>query len=170
MGFMRYSSLFNRLTARAGLFLAGAAAAAALAGALVAQYGFALHPCDLCLYQRYPYALIALVAFPAAIWVKRPGVQRALLLLCGLLFLADAGIAFYHTGVEFGWFKGPDACSATDAGEMTLEEMRAAIMNAPLVSCGQAMAYFFGLSMAAWNTIFAALMSALVLCVWRKKL
>ena len=40
-----------------------------------------------------------------------------------------------------------------------LEELRAEIMNAPLVSCSQAMVYILGLSMAAWNMIAALIAS-----------
>ena len=76
-------------------------------------------------------------------------------------------IACYHTGVEYGWFKGPDACSNT-GGEMTIEEMRAAIMAAPLVTCDQAMAYIFGLSMAAWNAMMAFAAGAATLFRLRK--
>lgn len=127
-----------------------------LAVALVAQYGFGLHPCHLCIYQRIPYAIILLISLLGAVLVKNWRGRYMIAALCALLFLTDAGIAGYHAGVEKGIFKGPDSCSSDGGGE-TLEEIRAAIMNAPLVSCAQAMAYFFGLSMAAWNMIAAML-------------
>jgi len=135
-----------------------AAAAGALAFALIAQYGFGLHPCELCLAQRYPYALIIAIAALAFFRVKSPKMAWQLAFLCGLLFLVDSGIAFYHAGVELHWFSGPTACtSSTGAGE-TIEQLRAAIMNAPLVACDQAMASFMGLSMAAWNSLAAAIL------------
>ena len=125
-----------------------------LGSALIGQYGFSLYPCDLCIYQRYPYAAIVAIGLAGWFFVKSRVLLLWLVALCALLLFADAGIAFYHTGVEYGWFKGPDACSNT-GGEMTIEEMRAAIMAAPLVTCDQAMAYIFGLSMAAWNAMMA---------------
>lgn len=149
--------LLATLTYRKILGFQLVASALILSSALVAQYGFSLYPCELCLMQRYPYVGVMLVSCAALLFAKTPRSRLFALLFCVLLFALDAGIAFYHTGVELDIFKGPDACSSTSSGEQTLEEMRAAIMNAPLVSCKQAMAYFFGLSMAAWNGLAASL-------------
>ena len=149
------------LTHRRILGMQALAAAAALCLALIAQYGFLLHPCELCVLQRYPYAVILAVALLAALAVKSPKMQLVFILACTMLFALDASIGFYHTGVEMDIFKGPDACSNTAGGEQTLEEMRAAIMNAPFVSCKQAMAYFLGLSMAAWNGLAASIFTLL---------
>ena len=148
--------MIKYLSYRNILLLQALAAVFTLSAALAAQYIFHLHPCELCLLQRYPYALIAAVGVLAALLVKSTKTQLIFVLLCTLLFALDASIAFYHTGVEMDIFKGPDACSNSSDGEQTLEEMRAAIMNAPLVSCKQAMAYFLGVSMAAWNGLAAS--------------
>jgi len=146
-------NILKALTYKKILLLQALAAAIALGSAFVAQYGFSLFPCHLCLLQRYPYGAIIALGLLAA-W-RKPTVFFVLLLT--LIFAVDASIAFYHTGVELDIFKGPDGCSAGDSGEQTIEEMRAAIMNAPLVSCKQAMAYFFGMSMAAWNGLYASI-------------
>lgn len=152
------------------LFAVAAFSAAMLAGALTGQYGLGWHPCDLCIMQRYPYAAIIAIGLGAGFFLRSARAQWWVLLLCIVLLWVDAGIAFYHTGVELEWFKGPDACSNADSGEMTLEEMRRAILNAPLVSCSQAMAYVMGLSLAAWNTIFASIMAVvLMVCAVRLK-
>jgi disulfide bond formation protein DsbB len=128
-----------------------------LAVALIGQYVFKLHPCDLCIYQRIPYVVIAAIGVLGAFLVKHRRLQYAIAVICSLLFLLDAGIAGYHTGVELEIFKGPTACSSDSKTVQTIEEIRAAIMNAPLVTCAQAMIYVLGLSMAAWNMIAAML-------------
>lgn len=153
-----FQHFLSRFNYRKLLLLQALAAALILGGALVSQYGFKLYPCELCLLQRYPYAGIIAVALLAVLFLKRPRYQLYSVLFCVALFAATAGIAFYHTGVELDIFKGPDACSsgASSAGQ-SIEELRAAIMAAPLVSCKQAMAYFMGLSMAAWNGLAASL-------------
>jgi len=148
-------ALFLPTTLRAQLRLCVGLAATALSLALISQYGFHLHPCELCLYQRYPYAAIIALGMVGMFIVKSPRAKLFFVYLCTLLFFVDGGIAAYHSGVELDIFIGPDACSSAQTGEQTLEEMRAAILGAPLVSCKQAMAYFFGLSMATWNMIFA---------------
>jgi len=126
--------------------------------ALVAQYGFGLHPCELCLLQRYPYVAIIILGLLGAVFAKTPRTLWILAVLCGLLLLAETGIAFYHAGVELGWFPGPSACTSNASRGETLEEMRRELMNAPLVPCNQPMLQVLGISMAGWNALIAALL------------
>lgn len=130
-----------------------------LSAALIGQYGFGLYPCHLCMYQRYPYAVIAAIGVLARLFVRSARLLTLACWLCVLLFAVDAGIASYHAGVEWGIFPGPSGCSSSGSTAQTLEELRAEIMNAPLVSCAQAMAYVFGLSLAAWNALAASFMT-----------
>lgn len=151
------------------LLMLAAFSALLLSGALAGQYGLGWHPCELCLLQRYPYVAIFALALPGALLLRSPTWQRRLVWVCLLLLAADFAIAAYHAGVEWGIFKGPDACSSDTQGGQTIEAMRAAIMNAPLVTCQQAMAYIAGLSLAAWNALAAFAMLALGLNAMRRK-
>lgn len=153
---MKINSIISKISLRSALFLCALFSFLMLAIALIGQYGFGLHPCDLCIYQRIPYIVIIAVGLIGGLLVKSQKMRYALLIICAVLFLVDAGIAGYHTGVELGVFKGPTACSSDSSGVKTLEELRAEIMNAPLVTCSQAMIYVLGLSMAAWNMIAAS--------------
>jgi disulfide bond formation protein DsbB len=89
--------------------LAGAITAltalAALAVAYVAQYVLLLMPCELCLWERWPYRIVAALGVLAALLPRRPA--RAVLGLAALALLAGAGIAGLHVGVEFGWWNSP---------------------------------------------------------------
>jgi disulfide bond formation protein DsbB len=165
---MIFAAAIDKLSPKRLLLLAAGFSLAMLAAALVAQYGFHLNPCHLCLLQRYPYAAIAVLALLAA-WRGSPKIQLYALFACAALFFTDAAIAFYHTGVEYHWFPGPSGCTNTATGAETLEEMRAQIRNAPLVTCDQAAAYFFGLSMAAWNFLAATGAGAATLCAALRK-
>jgi disulfide bond formation protein DsbB len=143
-------------------------AAAALGGALISQYAFGLRPCELCLLQRYPYvAIIAIGLAGLALQRRWPRLRAPLGWLIVGLFLLDGGIAAYHVGVEQGWISGPDACSGTTTAQ-TIEELRAQIMGAALVSCKQAAFMFLGLSMAAWNLLYALAGTAYVAYVTKK--
>lgn len=131
-----------------------------IAGALIGQYGFGLHPCHLCILQRIPYGLAAVLGMLALLWPAWRAHMRWVLAVASVLWLADAGIAFYHVGVEQGWWHS--GCTAKTGG-MTLEELRAAIAASPLVSCNQVAFHFLGLSMAGWNVLYGlgcALMGA----------
>jgi disulfide bond formation protein DsbB len=150
------------------LLAAAAASGAMLAVALVAQYGFGLQPCELCMLQRYPYVAVMGIGLLAAALGKSRRLLAGAAVLCGLLFWLDAGIAGYHAGVEAGVFAGPTACSGSGKQGQTLEEMRQEIMNAALVSCDQPMLHVLGLSMAAWNGLAALALGAGVFAALRR--
>lgn len=131
-----------------------------IAGALIAQYGFDYPPCKLCLYQRYPYfAMMGMGLF--AVFFLRDRPLPALLYVGILCCLASASVALFHTGVESGWWAFESACIPEIGVADSLNSLKDSILRAPLVSCDQAMVYFLGLSMAAWNIIYG-----LIACVF----
>jgi disulfide bond formation protein DsbB len=125
-----------------------------LLGALVAQYGFAYAPCELCLFQRYPYAAMFLLAGFA---LYKPERSRIMLDIAGGLCLISAAIGLFHTGVESGWWVYESGCIPEIGQAGSLDTLRDSIAKAPIVACDQAMLYLFGLSMAAWNVAYGLL-------------
>ncbi len=145
----------------AGL-LAVMAAGLALMLALISQYGFDLYPCLLCHYQRW--AQIGALGFGVlAVLAARGWAGRWLAGLAALGFLASAAIAFFHVGVEAGWWQGMSGCSAPSfGGGMSREDIKQAILNAPVISCDEVPFRFLGLSMAGWNLVYSLAASGLV--------
>src|SRR5437016_2655204 len=93
------------------------ASAIVLGAALLSQYWGGLAPCELCLLQRWPWAVaiaISLVALIAGRRALLPWVALGL----ALVFVLGGTIAFYHVGVEQHWFAGPSACTASGGGAM----------------------------------------------------
>jgi disulfide bond formation protein DsbB len=123
-----------------------------IAGALLSQYGFGLKPCDLCIWQRIPYFVII---FFALISVIKPNLKLFLISTVIIIhaFLIDAGIAFYHVGVEKHWWIHGDCASTLDMSSM--EALRKSILSTPAVRCDEVQFEFLGLSMAGWNFIYA---------------
>ena len=134
-----------------GLLAAGITGAVALGAALLSQIVGGLHPCEICLWQRYPYAAIIVIASVGFFLPVR--LQRLALGLCVLLLLTEFGLALYHAGVEQHWWVGP-GCSSADA-PTSLDALRASIAGAALVRCDVPGFTFLGLSMAAWNALYA---------------
>jgi disulfide bond formation protein DsbB len=128
------------------------ASAAVLGGALVFQYVVGLRPCELCLYQRWPYDGAILIAL-AALVAGRRALTSAALGLCALGFLVGAGLAFYHVGVEQRWFAGPAACTGAPAAATTAEELRKQLLAEPVVRCDEPQWSLFGISLAGWNLL-----------------
>jgi len=135
------------------LMILGAISVAALTAALISQYVFDMHPCYLCLWQRIPYAVVILLAVLGVVATKIMGAKYGAfnIALCGIAFLINSGIAFYHVGVEQGWFSS--GCTFGDLAGLSPEEIAEAIANAPSVSCADIPFELFGISMAGYNVL-----------------
>ncbi len=133
-------------------------AAGSLGLAYTAQYVFGLEPCILCLYQRVPFAIAGVLAMAALFLAPR---RRAMAIaLCGLVFFVNAGIAFYHTGVEQHWWASAAGCGDAGGGAMTLEKLRAALLSKPAKACDEVDWTFLGISMAAYNVPYSLALAA----------
>ena len=77
----------------------------ALGVAYFAQYVLLLTPCELCLWERWPYRVVAVLGVTAALC--KPRMARWVLMLAGLVMLGDVAIAGLHVGVEFNWWNSP---------------------------------------------------------------
>jgi disulfide bond formation protein DsbB len=140
---------------------------AALCVAWLAQYGFGLAPCHLCLLQRDAYwAAIALSVIAIALGA-RSKYRRPLVGLIGLAFLVGAGIALYHVGVEQKWWEGAESCVGAMTG-LTGADLENAIMNAPITRCDEAAFEFLGLSMAGYNGLLYLALAAFTFWGFRR--
>src|SRR5712692_1537075 len=122
------------------------ASAAIVGSALLFQYVGGLEPCELCLYQRWPYyAAVAILAI--ALLSRSAAVMRAIVALCAVLFLAGTALAFYHVGVEYHWFAGPTACTGSSLGATSIEELKAQLLARQPVNCDEPAWRLFGVSL-----------------------
>ncbi len=142
--------------------LATLGSTALLAGAFAFQYIGGLAPCQLCLEQRWPHAAAVLIGIIALILAKGP--LARLLAVCGAIAAAaTAGLGLYHTGVERGWWPGPDTCSAGgNIADLSSEDLLNQILAAPVIRCTDVAWQMFGLSMASWN----AVLSLALVVIW----
>jgi len=138
----------------------------ALICAYIAQYGFNLQPCILCLYQRIPFFLIiAIVAL--AVISKNKKFQHITFYLCLIGLMTNVVIASYQVGVEKKIFHGPDSCSANQSlNEITdIDQLRETLMKTKAVRCDEPQFFLLKLSMAAWNAIFCAMLAGAMLLI-----
>lgn len=135
-----------------------AAAAAMLAVAYIAQYGFGLFPCQLCYVQRVPYFMVVVFGGMALMPALDSRTRRVVLFhLVGLLLL-EAGLAAYHAGVEWHWWAGPTTCTGPGTPN-TIQDLLTALSKPPPPSCDKPAFVFAGLSMAGWNAIAALILA-----------
>ncbi len=127
-------------------------AIASLAFAYFTEYVLGYVPCKLCLYQRAPFfGVIGVMIY--ALLSRRESFKKYLIALAAMLFFGNAALAFYHAGVEWKFFEGPETCSHASEAQ-TLEDLKAELDNAPLARCDEPAFRVFGLSMAGWNSLW----------------
>jgi len=147
------------MTARGSLVIASAGSAAILVSALGSQFIGGLSPCPLCIWQRWPHVAAVVIAVAAVTVLWRH--TRPLAVLGMLAMLIGAGLGLYHTGVERGWWEGPDTCTSSDITNLSTDQLLAQIMSAPLVRCDEVQWDLLGLSLASWNAVISLGLAAL---------
>jgi disulfide bond formation protein DsbB len=135
---------------------------ALLVGALGFQYLGGYPPCSMCYWQRYGHIAVMALAWLALLPTGR-SVRLAFLSLAGLALLVTAGLAVYHVGVEWKWWTGPSACTASSFGARTVEEAKRLLRMTNMVRCDEIPWSLLGLSMAGWNAVFSAALGGWVL-------
>lgn len=115
-------------------------------------------PCELCVKERIPYyaafALAPLAAFAAQ--AGRAGLARSAFALMALLFLADAALSIYHSGVEWKLFPGPSDCSGALSTAGSMDDFMKQLKSVKVVRCDEPAVYALGLTLANWNVVITA--------------
>ncbi len=136
----------------------------ALALALMAQYWGGLQPCVLCVYQRYAHGAAGGAGLIALALAAQPAARQLSTGLGGLALLAGAGIAAFHVGVEQHWWRGTDGCHSPGFdSDLTIDELREAMLGTSFVPCDEIPWELFGISMAGYNLLFSLALGVAVL-------
>ena len=129
-----------------------------LVSAFIIEHQLDYEPCKLCLYQRIPYFLSMLLIIKM-LCIKK--YERVTLLVLFLVFISSAALAFYHFGIEQGFFSESLACTAGDLSETYSKEQLLEQLKQNTISCKDVSIRIFGLSLAAINTIFSLTLSVI---------
>jgi disulfide bond formation protein DsbB len=115
--------------------LAGAALAAlALGTALGSERFLHLIPCALCYLERWPYRFAIALGLLGFFLPRRPAAAACVLML--MAYVAAAGTAFLHVGVEQHWWKSPyPECTALDLRGLSPAERLVRMPLTPSKSC-----------------------------------
>jgi len=118
-------------------------------------------PCALCLQQRWAYYFslpilgliwLRMITLKADIDVVRWG-----LIAVTIAMVINAGVGSYHSGIEWGWFEGPDACSSGAGLSGGLPDLS----KAKVINCSDAQWRLLGLSFAGWNVVASAVIAGI---------
>ena len=130
----------------------------AVTSALIIQYWLDHEPCKLCLYQRIPYFLSMLLIIKI-LFIKK--YEKITLLILFLVFMSSAALAFYHFGIEQGFFNESLACTAGDLSKTLSKEELLQQLKQNSTTCKDVSFRILGLSLAAINTIFSLILSVI---------
>tara|TARA_B100001123_G_C14986051_1_gene897646 strand:+ start:95 stop:577 length:483 start_codon:yes stop_codon:yes gene_type:complete len=129
-----------------------------LISAFIIEHQFGHRPCKLCLYERIPYFLSILLI--GKILLTR-GYEKITLLILFLVFACSAILAFYHFGIEQGFFKESLSCTAVNFSENLSKEDLLKQLEQNSVSCKDISFKILGFSLATINTIFSVTLSVI---------
>ena len=129
-----------------------------LISAFVIEYGLDHQPCKLCLYERIPY-ILSLLLIVKILFVKK--YEKITLFALFLIFVASTVLAFYHFGIEQGFFSESFVCKAEDLSAALSKEQLLEQLKKNRVSCKDVSFRVLGLSLATINTILSFILSVI---------
>jgi len=139
-----------------------------IVAALLFEHVGGFRPCELCLIERKPWYFAAPGGFLALFALKqgRSGFTQLLLGVMAVLFILNAGLAFYHSGVEWKWWLGPSSCTGdalSALGGGGVGNFLDSLNDIQIVRCDEAQFRLFGLSFSGYNTLMSAAMALIAL-------
>jgi disulfide bond formation protein DsbB len=149
---------FGLTQPKAALLLLASISALTLLAVFTLEYLGGLAPCQMCIWQRWPFAILFVLGLAGAASSPRLAVILAVPVL-----IVSIGLAGYHVAVEEGWLALPAGCAA-GADASSVAELKALLAEAP-PSCDQVDFKFLGLSLAAWNLTLSTVLAAFALFV-----
>jgi disulfide bond formation protein DsbB len=134
---------------------------ATILGALGSQFIGGLQPCELCLEQRLPYYWgLPLLALVLLLWNRLPlPVWYLAMAIVAALFAWGTYMGGFHSGVEWGFWPGPTAC--TGVGESLSMDMLDNLQ--PVIGCDVVQFRLLGISLAGYNALVSLAVVALLI-------
>ncbi len=126
--------------------------------AFIIEYKLGHQPCKLCIYERVPYLLSILLVIKILLFKNY---EKITLLILSLVFIFSSGLAFYHFGIEQGFFKETLACATENLSETLSKEEILDQLKQNTIGFKDVSFKILGFSIASINTIFSILLSAI---------
>ena len=118
--------------------------------AYMIEYGLGHKPCKLCIYQRFPYIISILLVLSILLFKKNVKIH---LLILAIISLVGSILAFYHFGIEQGFFNESIICETQSLQEGLSKQDVLKQLKQNTLSCKNVNFTLFGLSLASINAI-----------------
>ena len=126
----------------------------ALASAFFIEYILGHQPCNLCILERIPYLLAIIII---TLNYKFSHIEKHLILLLILIFLAATILSLYHLGIEQGFIEESLVCDLKNGSNLLSKEDILRQLQEKNVSCKDVTFKILGLSLTSYNIIISIL-------------
>ena len=136
--------------------------------ALFIEFFLKVKPCILCIYQRYPYYIIALLSL---IYFLKKDLKIFLILLIILTSLASIILSTYHVGIETGLIEETTSCKTSLNNNLSKDAILKQLESNLASSCKEVNFKLFGFSLASINIILSLILTTIYykIYLWMKK-
>ena len=132
-----------------------------LASAYFIEHVLGYEACNLCLIGRIPYFFI--IAFSLIFFFFKK-LKKTMLIFISISFVSSVLIAFYHVGIERGFFDESLVCQIKGLKQDTsTSELLKELENNKSKSCKDVDFTIFGLSLATINLFISLLLSIITI-------
>ena len=128
----------------------------ALIFAYLVEYKLGYKPCKLCIDQRIPYFLSIFLIIEILFYKKY---VKSTLLILSLIFFFSFCLAFYHFGIEQGFFSEDLICKSENIEKILSKEQLLEQLKKNAVSCKDVYFKILGFSLASINAIVSLILS-----------
>ena len=119
----------------------------------IAEYGFDFKPCALCLWQRLPWSFVIFIALCDLLFWRK---MQNIWLFYSVIMMASAALAFYHIGVEHGFWQSFISQCSGDFTATNVEEALKLLQNPKAsAACDSRNVFLFGLSFSDYNFLLS---------------
>tara|TARA_S200000501_G_C20595490_1_gene643515 strand:+ start:217 stop:705 length:489 start_codon:yes stop_codon:yes gene_type:complete len=119
------------------------------------EYVLGHQPCNLCLMQRIPYGLSIILIILNFLSKKN---EQFIIILLTLLFSFSFIIAFYHLGIEQGFFEESAICGLKNTSNIISKEELLKQLQVKTMSCKDVTFRIFGFSLTTLNMIISLIL------------
>jgi|TARA_B110000881_G_C18562923_1_gene510898 disulfide bond formation protein DsbB len=132
----------------------------ALGYAYFVQYILKHQPCNLCLVERIPYFATVLLVSLIFIFKKY---EKLFMGIIALFFIFGSVVSFYHLGIEQGLFSESLVCDLSNFKKNLTASDLLEELKKKTVSCKDVTFSIFGISLATFNALISAGLSAIII-------
>ena len=137
----------------------------ALSSAFFIEYVLGHQPCNLCILERVPYVLSALIILS---YYKFNFKEANLIKILIIIFVSGSILSVYHFGIEQGLIEESFVCSASDNVTLNKEQLLKELQKMT-ISCKNVTFRILGLSLTTYNILLSVIITAILLRIYVKQ-